>query len=202
VYGPKIRFAVLPDADQTGCSASIGFLAATTVNATHEMVEAITDPDSVIIEMAPITGVNVQCNCSFWPIDVLLPPPISAPVGLVLNGCARYAWTDTTFNICNPQEIADTCNTVFPFATTIKPDGRYQVSGYRLNSAGRCLVSPVQGTVTDPPPPPPRTPRQQCVDQCNVEAADCMADAHTGTERGVCGRANVACKRQCPPPPP
>jgi hypothetical protein len=49
------------------------FRAATTVNATHEMVEAITDPDSVIIEMAPIAGANVQCNGSFWPIAALLP---------------------------------------------------------------------------------------------------------------------------------
>jgi hypothetical protein len=106
-----------------------------------------------------------------------------------------------TFNICNPQEIADTCNTAFPFATTTQPDGSYQVSGYRLNSVGQCLVSSVQGTVTDPPPPPQKTPYRQCMDQCNVDAATCMADAHTGPERGACGRENIACKRQCPLPP-
>jgi hypothetical protein len=90
-YGPKVRFAVLPDADASGCSASLGGMrAATTVNATHEMVEAITNPDSVILELAPISGVNLQCNGSFWPVGLIFPiPPIGPPPRLFIAVPAR-----------------------------------------------------------------------------------------------------------------
>lgn len=169
------------------------------MSATHEMVEAITNPDSVIMEFGPITGVNVQCNGTFWPVGVIPLPPIGPPPGLfILNGASRYAWTDTTFNICNPQEIADTC-TAMTFGTTGNPDGTYSVSGVRLNSTGSCQVSPVQNTVTDPPPPPPVTEHDRCLDACSEELTLCMADAHTGPERGACARQAQICRRLCPP---
>jgi len=152
------------------------------------MVEAITNPDSVILELGPLIGVNVQCNGTFWPVGLIPIPPIGPPPGLfVLNGISRYAWTDAMFNICNPQEIADTCKTAMPFATTVKPDGNYQVSGIRLNSTGSCQVSTVQGTVTDPPPPPPVSEHNRCLQACSMRASLCMQDAHTGPERGACG---------------
>jgi hypothetical protein len=202
VYGPKTpktRFAVIPDPSISSCTWR-GVKPDTTVLATHEMVEAITDPDSAIIELAPVTGANLQCNGNFYQFGAIPVPPLATPPTLlVINGKSPYSWTDNTFNFCDPQEIADTCNETEQFSTTLKPDDNYYVSGIRLNSTHTCGVSPVQGTVTDPPTPPPESAHQRCLDACSAALERCMAGAHTGPERGECGREGQSCRQGCPP---
>jgi len=49
------------------------------------------------------------------------------------------------------------------------------------------------------PPQPPVSPHAACIQGCNQQLSGCMADAHSGPERGACAREGRACKARCPP---
>ena len=68
-YGPKIRIAVVPEASKISGCRSTTVLDSATFLASHELVETITNPDSVIVGMFPLAGETLQCN------NIALPPP-------------------------------------------------------------------------------------------------------------------------------
>jgi hypothetical protein len=201
VYGPKIRIAVIPDQIAASCATTTTLFDRTTFSATHELVETITNPDSVIVEMAPVNAAMIQCNGIFIPASAAVPlPPVGgAPLQPIFNGLERWSWTSNKSVLCNPDEVADQCRVGTPFQTTKTTNGTYSVSQYHLNSLGRCAVSSVQGTVPTPPPPRQPTAYEVCLDSCSSELEGCMADAHSGAARGACVRESKTCRKQCAP---
>lgn len=206
VFGPKIRIAVIPDQVSTSCAGGSSpslALDATTSIATHEIVETITNPDSVIIEMAPITGAAVQCNGIFFPVDAVPVPPFSGPFPPqpFLNGASRWAWTTSKSALCNPDEIADSCSSAANFQTTpasttpIPNDGLYSVSQIFSLAKGACAVSAMQGTVTSPPPV---SAHDLCLAGCARDLTACKVIAHSFAERNQCFGEASSCRSDCP----
>ena len=197
-YGPKIRMSVIVDPSIGNCTSG-PIPDAVTSFASHELIETITNPESVIVEMAPVIGAMLQCNGIFLPIGAAVPiPPFTPPPMPVINGQAPWAWARASSPMCNSREIADSPCGSRTFATNTQPEGRFTVSQYFLNSIGSCTVSTAQGTVPNDPPPPVRTPRQQCLDGCTADQKSCMAIAHTIAERGRCTSEAKTCRAQCP----
>lgn len=200
-YGPKIRISVIPDPSTTpaGCSGKPNTFNAVTFVSTHELVETITNPDSVIIEMSPVTGAAVQCNGVNFPVGAAIPvPPIGPGPLVVLNGQSPWAWNSSRSVICNPDEVSDQCSAPLRFRTTNTLDGAYIVSGIFLNSRRACSLSTRQGDVLEAPPPRPPTAREVCTRDCRQEQSACMAEARSGVVRGACSRQALACNRACP----
>jgi len=130
-YGPKIRIAVIPDASVIpACLIGNTLNTASTLNtatysATHELVETMTNPDSVIVGMYPTAGETLHCN------GIVL-QPVS---GLISN--STWAWVSNKSIICNPNEVADECDTA-TFNTSSSTLDSYTVSQIWRNSTGAC----------------------------------------------------------------
>lgn len=192
VFGPKMRIAVIPDPGRIGsiCQGKMSVLAATTFNATHEIVETITNPDSVLVEMPPLVGANVQCNTVRLPVSSL------SPVGTVppaFNGLEPWSWTSSASQFCNPDEVSDTCTTPASYNTTGLPDGVYSVSPIFLNSRRACTVA-----ANVPPPPAPRPPpNARCMAACQATLSQCLDVADTPRRVATCNLAAQRCKARC-----
>lgn len=186
IFGPKIRIAVIPDQGMIGTPCgSVGVAAfdSTTTAASHELVETITDPDSVVLEMPPVIGANIQCNGVRLPVTALTPITTVPPA---YNDPALWAWTSPGSEFCHPDEIADGC-----LGTSYAPAGNSVVSPYAIPSQGDCALP------GSPPPAKPGDPHQMCLDECAAELESCMADAHSGTQRGMCVRQGTLCRAGC-----
>lgn len=195
-FGPKIRMAVIPDASRMPprCSHGVSTFEAITFMATHEIVEATTNPDSVLVEMPPVVGANVQCN------GVRIPVSTISPIGHVppaANGLAPWAWTSSASQFCNPDEVSDSaaCGTPALYSTTGAPDGNYRVSPIFLNSRGACTVP--TGVVLAPPKPPRPPANRQCLAACQTRQAACL-DIAGGTQQiARCNLAYRTCQGRC-----
>lgn len=117
----------------------------TTVSASHELVETIADTDSVLIDMLPVTGANLQCGAVRVPVSAITPVLTGIPF---TNGFSPWAWVASKSQFCNPDEVADSqpaCQSAAAYDTTGSGDGRFAVGPIFLNSLGRCTV-PAGGT--------------------------------------------------------
>lgn len=132
-YGPKLRIAVVPEASGiSGCTRR-KILDSATYLATHELVETITNPDSVIVGMLPLAGETLLCN------NIAIPQVLGAG-----NANSSWAWASTTMNqLCNPNEIADQCG-----SASFKTSGGsiHTVTQMWQNSAGVCTVQRLRAT--------------------------------------------------------
>jgi hypothetical protein len=177
-YGPKIRVAVIPDASSiAGCNRGSKVDTAT-FGASHELVETMTNPDSVIVAMRPVAGETLQC-------DQLVLPPTGEPPN------SPWGWASNKSVICNPDEIADQCMVSERYKTSAAVS--YSVTKIWQNSVKACTTAP-----PTPPGRPPRTPREACIQQCVAERDVCLSDANNGTARGACVRVYSACQDRCP----
>jgi len=199
IFGPKIRIAVIPDPDRvTGrsCKRGLSHFQATTFLSSHEVVETITNPDSVLIELPPVIGANVQCDGVRIPASSLTPVLASPPA---INGIVPWSWTSNASQFCNPDEVADSgsCNMPTLYSTNGTSAGEFMVSPIFLNSRGACTM-PASGRVSPPPPPPrPISTKQACLSACQSEQQDCISGAHSGVQRGMCARTGLLCKSRC-----
>lgn len=201
VFGQKIRIGVIPDQQAAGCTKGADFFQTTTAAASHELIEAIANPDSVLIEMLPIVGANVQCNGFRIPVASLQSSVTPLPVPVAFNGIEPWAWASGLSQFCNPEEISDAfagstghCSSAFSHNTTGKPDGVYQVSGYFLNSLGRCAIAP---DVTPAPSPVVRTTNPACVAACAQRFNACADTVNTQRDQARCNLARSNCLRTC-----
>lgn len=198
VFGQKIRIGVVPDQALSGCLRGLDFFTRTTSSASHELIEAIVNPDSLLIEMLPISGADVQCNGARFPIAALQSSVTPFPLLPMSNGVAPWAWASSLSKLCNPEEISDNfegaknrCDTVFPYNTTGAPDGMYTVSGYFLNSLGRCAIAPhvAPRVVT--------TVDRACQAVCDKKFAVCSDNVGTSRDQARCRASQGVCKQQC-----
>ena len=135
VFGPKLRIVVLPNPSiQGGSCLSGGEFKGFTTSASHELVESITDPDSVVLGMFPIFGETLTCAL------VIVPSGTS-------DMMAPRAWESSAnpsgdHNICSPNEIADECPSSVTYDTAA---ASYQVQQAYSNRAKRCITSGIMG---------------------------------------------------------
>ena len=199
VFGPKIRIGVMPDPLRSGCGDASTWPQKATLLASHELVEAITNPDAVLVEMLPVIGANLQCGGSRLPVSTLTPVLTGPPIA---NGISPWAWVSGKSQMCNPHEVSDDCKTSVSYETTGTADGRFAVSEIFLNSQGRC-ITPVGATAPTPliptPPPPLLTPaaRQQCLAGCQQAQAQCLDVNDSQRTRARCNLQLDACNKKC-----
>jgi hypothetical protein len=193
-FGPRIRIAVLPDptsAPGTSCTGGMAKFDAITAAATHEIVEAITNPDSVEIEMQPLIGANVQCDGVRIPVGALA-PVVTSP--LTANGLVRWAWTSQLSGPCNPDEVADTCTAAATYDTTGRAGGKFVVSRYFLRSTRACAIA--SDVIARPPVQTP-SPNPACVAACNDRFSVCMETAAGQRPEARCRAQALSCKARC-----
>lgn len=203
VFGQKIRIGVIPDQAVANCLSGRDFFAATTSAASHELVEAIVNPDSVLIEMLPVSGANVQCNGVRVPIATLQSSVTPIPVPIAFNGIEPWAWVSGLSVFCNPEEIADSfsaatnhCTRDFTYNTTGTTgtgdtNGIYTVQGYFLNSLGRCSIAP------NVAPPTVHTFDPVCKAGCDRKYVSCIDNANSQKDRARCVVARSNCNKTC-----
>lgn len=192
IFGPKIRIAVIPDPGRVGSNCLMGtnVLGATTFLATHEIVETITNPDSVLVEMPPVVGANVQCNAVRIPVSSLSPIVTVPPA---INGLEPWSWASSASQFCNPDEVSDTCTSPASYNTTGLSDGVYVVSPIFLNSRRACSVA-----ANVPPPPAPRPPpNARCVAACQAALSQCLDVADSQRRMAICNGVAQRCKARC-----
>lgn len=192
IFGPKLRIAVIPDPVRIGsrCRAAPDPLGDITFLASHEVVETITNPDSVLVEMPPLVGANVQCNRARIPVTAVTPVTTVPPA---VNGIEPWSWSSSASTFCNPDEVADTCLSAVSYNATGLPDGVYRVSPIFLNSRGACSVA-----ANVPPPPAPRPPaNRQCLAGCQAKLAACLDIADSPRRTASCNLAAQRCKAGC-----
>lgn len=192
IFGPKIRIAVVPDPGRTGTRCLMGttVLGASTFLATHEIVEAITNPDSVLVEMPPVVGANVQCNRVRIPVASISPVNTMPPA---LNGQEAWSWASGASQFCNPDEVSDTCTSPASYNTTGFSDGVYMVSPIFLNSRRACSVA----ANVAPPPAPRPPPSSRCLAACQTRLEQCLDVAASLRQTATCNLAGQRCKAGC-----
>jgi hypothetical protein len=201
VFGQKIRIGVIPDQAVGNCLNGGDFFATTTSAASHELVEAIVNPDAVLIELLPVSGANAQCNGARFPAASLPFTPIPAPIAF--NGIETWAWVSGLSQLCNPEEIADSftgatnhCTGDFRYNTTGTTatgdaEGIYAVQGYFLNSLGRCSIAP------NVAPPTVHTVDPVCMAGCDRKYVSCIDTANSQKDRARCVVARNNCNKTC-----
>ncbi len=139
-YGPKIRIAVVPTVfGVASCTTGGGLVDDATSIASHELMEAITDPDPAILNMFPVIGETITCNG--WSLLEGVP---------VAN--TWWAWFNAGLSFpCVPHEIADDFAFGRPilgrFITSSASTDSFLVSfGFR-NAAGANVLSGPAGNL-------------------------------------------------------
>lgn len=132
-YGPKLRIAVIPTVSTIPICNPLNTLDDATHLASHELVETITDPDSVVLGMFPIAGETLECN------------GFSLPPGAALLN-AMWGWISASSSFCNPNEIADDL-LIGRFRTSPAVGDSFLVARPWRNSAGTNILSGPAGTL-------------------------------------------------------
>jgi hypothetical protein len=181
--GPKLRIAVIPEDSVIPACAISGFpntpINQATFNSSHEISEAITDPDSVVLAMQPLQ--ILQCG------------PVIFPPGAALDaGDANLSWTSNFSQICSPDEIADPCSApvMYPGTPGVTSD---LVTQLFSKSKKACAL----GSTAPPVDNSPSGKRRACLLDCATNRRECTVKPTMSDGSNDCDTAYKTCTAGC-----